>query len=65
LFTISSNVANTIVDIKLDCIVSDNSNPPAPKVVVGAILGNVYFLGLDGLPAATSNFVPLGVPTGV
>jgi len=65
LFTITTNVPNTIVDVKLSCILSDNSSPPSTVVVVGATVGDVYFLGLDGLPVSTSLFVPLGVPTGI
>jgi hypothetical protein len=65
LFTISSNVSNTIVDIKLSCVFSDNSSVPSAIVVVGASVGSIYFLGLDGLPVATSKFIPIGVPTGV
>jgi hypothetical protein len=49
----------------LSCIFSDNSSVPSAVVVVGASVGSVYFLGLDGLPAATSHFIPIGVPTGV
>jgi hypothetical protein len=65
LFTIQSNVSSTIVDVKMSCIYSDNSNPPYGVAVVGGTVGNVYFLGLDGLAVATSKFIPLGVPTGV
>jgi hypothetical protein len=67
LFTLSTNVGSTIVDVKLSCILNDNTvvYSFSPITIVGATVGNLYFLGLDGLGAATSKFIPLGVPTGV
>jgi hypothetical protein len=65
LFTISSDVSNTIVDVVLQCILNDNSLSLIAKTVVAATVGNIYYLGLDGLPVATSKYIPIGVPTGV
>jgi hypothetical protein len=67
LFTLITNVGSTIVDVKLSCILSDNTVAYSfsPITIVGATVGNLYFLGLDGLGAATSKFIPIGVPTGV
>jgi hypothetical protein len=64
LFVIQTTTANTIVDFMCSLQMSDNFLTPPTTVVTGpAIAGNVYYLGLDGEPTATSSFTVLTLPT--
>jgi len=64
LFSISTNVSNTIVDVDVESRMSDNQNAqPTATTVAGGASGTILYMGLDGLASATSKFVPLSLPT--
>lgn len=54
--------AGSIIDIKLVCRTSALTPSPVFNALVGAIVGEFYYRGLDGLAIASTNFPP---PTGV
>lgn len=63
IFTITTSASNTIVDLSIQLMMTDNTFGVVPTVVVGATAGSVYYLGLDGLPSGSSDFAVLTLPT--
>jgi hypothetical protein len=63
-FNISTSAPNTIVDLTVSLTMGDNFlNNFATATTNAATVGNIYYLGLDGLDSATSKFNVLSLPT--
>jgi len=63
IFTITTSASNTIVDLSVQLMMTDNTFGVIPVAVTGATAGSVVYLGLDGLPSASSLFQVLTLPT--
>jgi hypothetical protein len=63
-FNISTSASNTIVDLTVSLTMGDNFlNNFVTTTIGAATVGNIYYLGLDGLDSATSKFNVLSLPT--
>lgn len=56
-------VAGCVLYIDFSADITDGTPINTTAALVGATSGLVYQLGLDGLPQATSKYIPLGYPT--